>query len=102
MRILNPDFIVGNTFEHAGCRYRIRPGKNGPGDKVIEISLDGGGHWWIPPIAHGLIMFEFKCEVEENNYPPPAMGNRKLKLAYAATEPRGWRAVQVEIAGERR
>jgi hypothetical protein len=99
----NPDFVIGSTFEHAGCLYRVLAGNRCAGDKVIEISLDGGSSWWRPPIAHGIIMYEFKSEVEENNYPwPTGRGRYKLKDAYEGAIEQGWRSEAAKIDEERR
>lgn len=99
----NPDFQVGNKFQYAGLHYRILPGNRCPGDRVIEFSTDGGKTWHRPAIAHGIIMYEFKCAVEAHNYPHPSYrGHYKLMNAYAGAIARGWRSVAIEIEGERR
>jgi hypothetical protein len=98
----NPDFVIGNVFEYGGIMYCVVKGRNADGDKILMMSFDGGKTWHMPTIAHGLIFYEFKCEVEENNYKRPQfMGDDKLKQAYEASTKTGWRIEARIIEGER-
>lgn len=61
-------FEPGMQFSRDGIMFRTLPGTRCGNDMVIEISLDGGVHWKRPHISLILILTDFKCQVEENNY----------------------------------
>lgn len=66
-------YPVGRQWENAGVRYRILAGTRGVNgnDKIIEFSICNChcGVWHRPTISHAQTLFNFKYEVEENNYP---------------------------------
>ena len=66
-------FEVGDQFKHGGVEYRVIEGRNAIGDMIMEFRLPGSD-WHRPKIVHSLILTDFKYQVEDNNYPPPALG----------------------------
>ncbi len=56
---------------------------------------------YTPTIAHTLILFEFKCQVEDNNYPPPLLGWKKLHQALLDARTVGWEKIAEMIKQER-
>lgn len=82
-KIEQMEFYPGLEFSHHGCEYRVIDGRNCQDDMIIQFRLPGS-EWYTPPIAHILILFEFKAIVEENNYGPNGKvkkdGRGKFKL----------------------
>lgn len=75
---------AGQTFAVNGLEFRVRGGRKGLGDLVLDYHLPSG---WSPvPMAVTFLMVDFFYENEHHLYPPPRYAGgeylfRRLRLA---------------------
>lgn len=97
-----PEFQAGETGDVVGygVQYRVRQGRKGPTDLVIDIRTDG----WVPvPMNLGFLLSDFFQQNEDRLYPPSAGGRGggyyHRELEYSRRY--GWRACVAKLKKER-
>lgn len=94
-------FAAGQCDEIGGIRYRVRQGRKGPDDLVLELE---GHRGFVPAkMALGALMADFFYQNEESLYPRQfgyRGGDMYFNFLLSAIR-RGWREACLELEAER-
>lgn len=96
-----PAFVVGQEYDIGGVRLRIRQGRKGPDDLVLDIEGYAG---YVPVrMTLGALMADFFFQNEERLYPQEFNfegGNRYVRFIHRAIAI-GWENAAAQLARER-